>query len=57
MDIRGSEGNFLSRDSLMVRYRVHTPGTGNASDGPTPSPATKKLTYQDEGFLSISYEM
>ena len=23
----------------MVRYWVHTPGTDNACDGPTPSPA------------------
>lgn len=31
--------NVLSRDSLMVRYWAHNPGTDNASLGPTPSPA------------------
>lgn len=35
--------NVISRDSLMVRYWVHTPGTDNACDGPTPSPATNLI--------------
>lgn len=48
----------LSRDSLMVRYRVHTPGTGDASDGPTPSPAIMhfiiyKITNLLNGMIYI----
>lgn len=34
--------NVLSRDSLMVRYRAHNPGTDNACGSPTLPPATDK---------------
>lgn len=43
----------LSRDSLMVRYRAHNPGTGNASGGPTPSPA-RILQRNKFGSLQFS---
>lgn len=35
--------NVLLRDSLKVRYWAHNPGTDNACDGPTPSPATNLI--------------
>ena len=34
----------ISRDSLMVRYWAHNPGTGKACLGSTPSPATNLKT-------------
>lgn len=37
----------------MVRYWVHTPGTDNACDGPTPSPAIMHfLIYKITNLLN-----